>query len=226
MKLGSSFKRKIARSVFLVPLLLIFSCFTYQEYPSEWEPLQTSTADCIDISGVYSNIGEAGATKLSHFLLPDTGDQFVTAVEIVLISNEKLKIIGWNENVLTDEKVVPKGSGFGFFGLASFKCDSGRIKIFVGTSRSRDQTGFINRKETCYLSRSTAGDLTLEGVYLDSGCCLFVPFMGGGSVWHRYEPVVKEKNEGFKELTYFNPQSRFYDEATIVFIKLQDELTK
>jgi hypothetical protein len=205
MKLESAFKRKIALSIFFLPLLIICSCASndsYKKYPQHWKPLQTVENDCYDISGVYSNVGEPYERKLSNFLLlrwspwnfPDPKVEeraTITHIEIMKVSDKKLKIVGWDEDKLIDERVIKRGPGL--FGIVNFKCDDGEIRIFGGTRTSSGMGMAAVEKPNHYLSKSVDGALIVRDQLNLYGCCLYVPVTGEESSWHRYEPVVKEQ---------------------------------
>jgi hypothetical protein len=198
-------ERKIALSVFLVSLLFICSCASsdsYEKYPQHWEPLQTVENDCYDISGVYSNVGEPYERRLSGFLLlrysqwnipdPEVEERAtITHIEIIKLSDKKLKIVGWEGDKLIDERVIKRGPGL--FGIVNFKCDDGEIRIFGGTRSSSGMQMFTVEKPNHYLSKSVDGALIIRDQSNLYGCCLYVPVIGEYSSWHRYEPVTKEQ---------------------------------
>ena len=211
MKLGSAFKRKIALSIFFLSLLLICSCASnesYGKYPQHWEPVQTAETGCYDISGVYSNVGEPYERRLSDFLLqrypqyntpdPELEERAaITHIEIIKLSDKKLKIVGWEGDKLIDERVIKRGPGL--FGIVNFKCDDGEIRIFGGTRSSSDMLMFTVEKPNHYLSKSVDGALIVRDQSNLYGCCLYAPFTGEYSSWHRYEPVFKEQMKALRE---------------------------
>ena len=197
-------ERKIALSIFFLPLILICSCASndsYEKYPPHWKALQTVENDCYDISGVYSNVGEPYERKLSDFLLlrysqwniPDPKvleREMISHIDIIKLSDKKLKIVGWDGDKLIDERVIRRGPGL--FGIVNFKCDDGKIRIFGGTRSSTGGGIFTVAKPNHYLSKSVDGALIVRDQYNLYSCCLYVPFADKESTWHRYEPVAKE----------------------------------
>jgi hypothetical protein len=197
-------ERKIALSIFFLPLFLICSCVShsYEKYPQHWEPLQTVETDCHDISGVYSNIGEPYERKLSDFLLlrysqwniPDPKveeRETITHIEIIKLSDKKLKIVGWDGDKLIDERVIKRGPGL--FGIVNFKCDDGEIRIFGGTRSSAGMGIVTVAKPNHYLSKSVDGALIVRDQLNLYQCCIFMLEKVETSIWHRYESVVKEQ---------------------------------
>lgn len=205
MKLASALKRKLTLPILFLPLLFICSCVSsvaYEKYPNHWKPLQTVETDCIDVSGVYSNVGEPYERKLSDFLLlrysqwniPDPKvleREMITHIEIIKLSDKKLKIVGWDEGTLIDERVI--GRGPGLFGIVNFKCNDGEIRIFGGTKSSAGMGIFVVAKPNHYLSKSVDGALVVRDQLNLYSCCLYVPHTDKQSTWHRYIPVVKEQ---------------------------------
>ncbi len=205
MQLGSALKSKIALSFFFLSLLSMCSCFSnasYEKYPQHWKPLQTVETDCIDISGSYSNVGEPYERRLSDFLLqrysqwniPDPKVEAratITHIEIIKLSEKKLKIVGWDGDMVIDERMIKRGPGL--FGIVNFKCDEGEIRIFGGTRSSTGGGIFTVAKPNHYLSKSIDGALIVRDQYNLYSCCLYVPVIDQSSSWHRYEPVVKEQ---------------------------------
>ncbi len=210
MKLGSAFKSKLALSIFFLPLLFFCSCFSshsYEKYPQHWKPLQTVETDCIDIAGVYSNVGEPYERKLSDFLLqrysqwniPDPKvleREMITHIEIIKLSDKKLKIVGWDEETLIDERVIRRGPGL--FGIVNFKCNDGEIRIFGGTRSQSGYFFFEVAKPNHYLSKSVDGALIVRNQLNSYVCCLFVPVTDQASGWYRYEPVEKEQMKALR----------------------------
>jgi len=198
-------ERKIALSIFFLLVQFICSCVSndpYEKYPQHWKPLQTVENDCYDISGVYSNVGEPYERRLSHFLLqryslsnmpdPEVEERAtITHIEIIKLSDKKLKIVGWEGDKLIDERVIKGGPGL--FGIVNFKCDDGEIRIFGGTRSSSGMGRLTVEKPNHYLSKSVDGALIVRDQLNLYGCCIYVPFTGEESSWHRYEPVVKEQ---------------------------------
>jgi hypothetical protein len=198
-------ERKIALSVFFLPLLFICSCVSnesYEKYPQHWEPLQTVESGCLDISGVYSNVGEPYERKLSDFLLQRYSQwnildpkvlerETITHIAIIKLSDKKLKIVGWDGDRLIDERVMKRGPGL--FGIVNFKCDDGEIRIFGGTRSGAGMGIVMVAKPNHYLSKSVDGALIVRDQLNLYSCCLYVPATDEVSSWHRYEPVVKEQ---------------------------------
>lgn len=192
---------------FFLPLILICSCASndsYEKYPPHWKALQTVENDCYDISGVYSNVGEPYERKLSDFLLlrysqwniPDPKvleREMITHIEIIKLSDKKLKIVGWDGDKLIDERVIKRGPGL--FGIVNFKCDDGEIRIFGGTRSSAGMGIVTVAKPNHYLSKSVDGALTVRDQLNLYSCCMFVPVKDEASSWHRYEPVVNEQRK-------------------------------
>jgi len=210
MKLGSALKRKLALSIFFLPLPSICSCFgsvSYEKYPQHWKPLQTVETDCIDISGSYSNVGDPYEMRLSDFLLqrysqwniPDPKVEeraTITHIEIIKLSDKKLEIVGWEADKLIDERVIERGPGL--FGIVNFKCDDGEIRIFGGTRSQSGYFFFEVAKPNHYLSKSVDGALIVRNQLNFYVCCLFVPVTDKASSWHRYEPVVNEQMKALR----------------------------
>jgi len=208
---ASMCERKIALSIFFLLLLFVCSCVSndpYEKYPQHWKPPQTLENDCLDISGVYSNVGEPYERKLSDFLLqryslrniPDPKVEeratTITHIEIIKLSEKKLKIVGWDGDKLIDERVIKRGPGL--FGIVNFKCGDGEIRIFGGTRSQSGYFFFEVAKPNHYLSKSVDGALIVRNQLNSYVCCLFVPVTDKASGWYRYEPLEKEQMKALR----------------------------
>ena len=203
-------ERKIASPIFFLLLLFVCSCVSndpYEKYPQHWKPPQTLENGCLDISGVYSNVGEPYERKLSDFLLqrysqwniPDPKvleREMITHIEIIKLSEKKLKIVGWDGDKLIDERVIKRGPGL--FGIVNFKCDDGEIRIFGGTRSSSGMGMFTVEKPNHYLSKSVDGALIVRNQLNSYVCCLLVPVTDKASGWYRYEPLEKEQMKALR----------------------------
>ena len=82
MNLGFALKNKIILCTFFIPLLFVYSCFNYQQYPDEWAPIQKASSDCGDISGSYISLAEKTKYKSKELNLKTPGPILIELFQV------------------------------------------------------------------------------------------------------------------------------------------------
>lgn len=211
MKIGSALKSKIVLCTFLIFPIFVNSCFKFTGYPDEWAPLQSSISECIDISGIYYNLPKSGTQltikyyqglSLTHlFQVPLAGIYNGTrvvgnAIQIELISNDKIKIITRKGDILINERLLDRSNG-------DFYCTSDMIKISGPSHSESDASSCIvfygSDWSNYFFSKNKDGALILKEVESEFvGVCIGVlpiPFAKSQVYWSLYEPVVNVRND-------------------------------
>jgi hypothetical protein len=210
MKSRFECKNKLTFFILSTVILLVYSCFSFPEYPDDWAPLQKPTSECLDISGYYHNIAVESKEfpdaplllELFQVSLPDilnvawTG-QAAVGFLIEQISYEQIRITAKIGNIVISQRELIRSKN-------DFDCTPDMIKI-SGPSETKGELigetqGFVLEysSSSFYISKDEEGALIVKEVASGGGvCCLFlvpIPLVGRQSSWYRYEPVIDEKN--------------------------------
>lgn len=164
-------------------------CVFRQTYPPTWPP---RSADCLDVSGVYANVGERWGSSVpfpfgrtvvetGHLcaLLLDTS-QCANATQVRLSPGDASTLDVWvsADDLPATQRSVP------------YSCTPRGAKISVPPRWVSQQLGVLRAWGDVYLSKNTDGDLTAKVIYYTYGVVLVVPIIGGGDLWYRFTPIV------------------------------------
>jgi hypothetical protein len=163
------------------------------KYPSEWEPLQSGSADCAHLSGVYLNAlssnypdAEAGSPirrSLAEFIAGATKSR-----ETFPLGNVKLLVSGKS---IQAELVKQPGYPAELLAIStSWQCTKGVLQRSTSTNHAVEDSYFYKSTERLSLHRSRSGDLVVE---LDATATalanILIPYGATDRFWGRFGEV-------------------------------------